>query len=482
MPATTVIRNAAWVVAWSARDSRHVYLRNADVAFADGAVVQVGGRYAGEAAVEIDGSDRMVMPGMINVHSHPTSEPLRKGITDEIRSPGFYHSSLYEFLTIFENDAEGLAASVRVAMAELLKSGVTTVVDFSAPFDAWLDVLAESGIRACVAPAFRDARWFTKDGHLLDYEWSETSGRAGFEKAQRVIDLANQHPSGRLMGMMAPSQIDTCSADLLRDAYDYAEEKNLPWQTHAAQSVNEFQEMVRRHGRTPIQWMEDIGVLGEHSIIGHGIFLDHHPWVHWSTRDDLRLLADRGATVAHCPTVFMRRGIALRTFGGYVREGINMGIGTDTYPHNFLEEMRNVGTIARAVAETVDDLNTSDIFNAATVGGARALRRDDIGRLAVGARADLVCVDLTAPSMMPVREPLRSLVFAACDRAVRDVFVDGKQVVKNGEVTTIDLRSALDELQAAQARSMRSIPDLDWAGRSADQLSPMVFETRESLN
>src|SRR3546814_12827459 len=87
----------------------------------------------------------MVMPGMINIHSHPTSEPLRKGITDEIRSPGFYHSSLYEFLTIFENDPEGLAARVRVAMAELLTSGVTTVVDFSAPFDAWPDVLAELG-------------------------------------------------------------------------------------------------------------------------------------------------------------------------------------------------------------------------------------------------------------------------------------------------------------------------------------------------
>jgi hypothetical protein len=84
--------------------------------------------------------------------------------------------------------------------------------------------------------------------------------------------------------------------------------------------------------------------------------------------------------------------------------------------------------------------------------------------------------------MMPVREPLRSLVFAACDRAVRDVFVDGHQVVKDGEVTTIDLRAALSELQAAQARSMRSIPDLDWAGRTADQLSPMAFEIRDSLN
>src|SRR3546814_7483417 len=173
----------------------------------------------------------MVMPGMINTHSHPTSEPLRKGIPDEIRSPGFYHSSLYEFLTIFENDPEGLAASVRVAMAELLKSGVTTVVDFSAPFDAWLDVLAESGIRACVAPAFRDARWFTTNGHLLDYEWEEKAGRAGFERARRVIDLAHQHPSGRMMGMVAPSQIYTCSADLLRDAYDRSEEQTSELQS-----------------------------------------------------------------------------------------------------------------------------------------------------------------------------------------------------------------------------------------------------------
>ncbi len=477
----TVIRNAAWVVAWNASEARHVYLRDVDVAFEDGRVSHVGKGYDGPAAREIDGRDRMVMPGLINIHSHPSSEPLRKGITDEIRSPGFFHSSLYEFLTIFNNDAEGFAASVRVAMGELLLSGVTTVVDISPPFEGWLDILAESRIRACAAPGFRDARWYTTNGHSLSYEWDEANGRAGFERAQRIVDLANQHPSGRLMGMICPSQIDTCSADLLRDAYDYAAERNLPWQTHAAQSVTEFQEIIRRHGKTPIQWMEEIGVLGEHTIIGHGIFLDHHPWVHWSTRRDLGLIAERGVTVAHCPTVFMRRGIALQTFGGYLKAGINMGIGTDTYPHNYLEEMRNVGTVARTVAETVDDLNTSDIFNAATIGGAKALKRDDIGRLAIGAKADLVLVDLKAPSMMPVREPLRSLVFVAGDRAIRDVFVDGEQVVADGKVTTMDMESALEALQEAQARSMTSIPDLDWAGRTAEELAPMVFETRDGV-
>ncbi|MFX4219498.1 MAG: hypothetical protein ACMVO3_00135 [Thalassobaculum sp.] len=102
-----MIRNAAWIVAWDAKEGRHVYLKGGDVVFANGVVTQVGGRFAGEADVEMDGSERMVMPGLVNIHSHPTSEPLRKGVTDEIRSPGFFHSSLYEFLTIFENDPEG---------------------------------------------------------------------------------------------------------------------------------------------------------------------------------------------------------------------------------------------------------------------------------------------------------------------------------------------------------------------------------------
>ncbi len=243
----------------------------------------------------IDGRERFVMPGLVNIHTHPTSEPLRKGVTDEILSPGFWHSSLYEFLTVFNNDAEGFQAALKVAMAELLLSGVTTVADLSMPFEGWLDGLAASGIRAVVAPMFRDARWSTRDGHKLDYDWDEKAGRAGFEAAQALIELARQHPSGRLSGMVAPAQIDTCSAELIRDSHDYAVERNLPFQIHAAQSVTEFHEITRRHGLSPIQWLDAIGALDQQSIIGHGIFLDHHPWLHWTSRKDPGLLAEAGA-------------------------------------------------------------------------------------------------------------------------------------------------------------------------------------------
>ncbi len=476
MQNTTVIRNASWVVAWNEATDGHYYLRDVDVAFSGNEISHVGAGYDGPADTEISGRALMVMPGLVNIHSHPTSEPLRKGITDETLSPNFYHSSLYEFLTIFNNDPEGTPPCHKVAMAELLQSGCTTIVDYSIAFDGWLDLLEQAGIRACIAPSFRDAPWYTKDGHLLEYDWSDSErGPDGFKAAKRLIDLANQHPSGRLTGMLAPAQIDTVSPELLRQAHNYAEERNLPMQIHAAQSVNEHIEMVRRHGCTPIQWMDQIGVLTDRTIIGHGIFLDHHPWLHWPTRQDMGLLAERGATVAHCPTVFMRRGIALNTLGGYLKAGVNMGIGTDTYPHNLLDEMRNAATVARAVAGTVADLTTADIFEAVTIGGAKALRRDDIGRLKPGAKADMVLVDLKNQAMRPMREPLRSLMYVAAERAVQDVYVDGQLVVQNGKCLTIDLDAELEALEAAQIRSMDRVPSIDYAGRSADEMAPMVY-------
>ena len=478
MQNTTVIRNASWVVAWNEATDGHYYLRDVDVAFSGNEISHVGAGYDGPADTEISGRDLMVMPGLVNIHSHPTSEPLRKGITDETLSPNFYHSSLYEFLTIFNNDPEGTPPCHKVAMAELLQSGCTTIVDYSIAFDGWLDLLEQAGIRACIAPSFRDAPWYTKDGHLLEYDWSDSErGPDGFKAAKRLIDLANQHPSGRLTGMLAPAQIDTVSPELLRQAHNYAEERNLPMQIHAAQSVNEHIEMVRRHGCTPIQWMDQIGVLTDRTIIGHGIFLDHHPWLHWPTRQDMGLLAERGATVAHCPTVFMRRGIALNTLGGYLKAGVNMGIGTDTYPHNLLDEMRNAATVARAVAGTVADLTTADIFEAVTIGGAKALRRGDIGRLKPGAKADMVLVDLKNQAMRPMREPLRSLMYVAAERAVQDVYVDGQLVVQNGKCLTIDLDAELEALEAAQIRSMDRVPSIDYAGRSADEMAPMVYGT-----
>ncbi len=472
----TVIENASWAVVWDAATGRHVYRRDVDVAFDGGEITVVGDARDLADARRVSGRGRLVLPGFVNIHTHPTSEPLRRGMTDEILSPGFHHSSLYEYLPVFASTPESAEASMRVALAELLKSGVTTVADLSVPFEGWLDVLGESGLRAVAAPMFRDARWYTVNGHRLDYDWDPAAGRRAMEEAARLLDRARQHPSGRLSGMVVPAQIDTCTPELLQESHRLAVERDLPFQIHVSQSVTEFHEMYRRHGRTPVQWMDDLGVLDDRAILGHAIFLDHHPWLHWTSADDLALVRERGASVAHCPTVFVRRGIALRTFGSYVRDGVNVGIGTDTYPHDFLAELRVASYTARTIAETVADHAAADLFTAATVGGSRALRRDDIGRIAVGAKADLVLVDLDHPAMRPVYDPVRELIYSADSRVVRDVWVDGEPVVADGEVRTLDLEAATAALEVAQREILERVPELDWAGRDITALAPRCFD------
>lgn len=473
---TTLIRNADWVIAWTGTE--HAYQPGADVAFSGGRITFVGRGYDGPAADEvIDGSGLMVMPGLVNIHTHPSSEPMNKGLLDEIGSPGLYNSSLYEYMPLFRADAEAVPHCVRVALSELLLSGVTTVVDLSVAHPNWLDLLDESGLRACVAPMFRSARWYTRNGHVVEYDWDEAAGETAMGEALRLVERAQQHLSGRLFGMVAPAQIDTCTERLLRESREEAARRGLAWQVHAAQSVAEFQEITRRHGHTPIGWLHHLGLLSERSIIGHGIFLDDHPSTRWHTDRDLSLLAETGTTVAHCPTVFARRGITLKDFGRYRRAGVNMGVGTDTYPHDMLAELRLLAYLARTQAGNPRTMTSTDLFHAATVGGAKALGRDDIGRLAPGACADLVLVDVTHPMMRPARDPLRSLIYAAGDRAVRDVYVDGQKVVGDGKVLTMDYPAAAEAMHEAQARLLDRVPGLDWAHRSVDRVSPPTFGT-----
>jgi cytosine/adenosine deaminase-related metal-dependent hydrolase len=232
-------------------------------------------------------------------------------------------------------------------------------------------------------------------------------------------------------------------------------------------------EMIRRHGKTPIQWAAGIGLLGPTTILGHAIFLDSHSWVRWWTKSDLKLMADNGCTVAHCPTPFVRYGQVLENFGDYLRAGVNMGIGTDTTPHNMLEEMRKAAVLARVAARDINAVSTADMLHAATVGGANAVLRQDLGRLAPGMKADIVAVDLGCSDMVPARDPLRSLVYHAAERAVRDVYIDGKQVVANFRVLTLDQTDAAGRLAEAQARMLAAVRQRDYRARTADEISPL---------
>jgi cytosine/adenosine deaminase-related metal-dependent hydrolase len=469
----TLIKNADWTIGWDA-SGQHCYRRNADVAFTGDSILHVGPDFRGQADTVIDGKGLLVMPGLVDIHSHPGHEPAYRGIREEHGVSNMYMSGLYERSQAFDtSDPELQQACLEVALCELLKSGVTSLCDISGIYPGWIDIFAKSGMRGFLAPGFASARWKLENDHRLGFEWDEARGKKGLEGALAFIDKLSSHPSGRLSGVVSPMQIENCSDELLRDSHAAANERAIPFTLHTSQGVMEVHEMIRRHGTTPIRHAKDIGILGPNTILGHALFLDTHSWIRWWTKDDLSILAGSGCSVAHCPTPFARYGHIMESFGDYVRAGVNMGLGTDTTPHNMLEEIRKAGTFARIASRDLNNVSTGMLFHAATVGGAKALMRDDIGRLSPGAKADIVLIDLHHPDMMPARDPLRSLVFHAADRAVKDVFIAGRQVVANGKVMTLDHGAAGERLTDLQLRMMASSTGRDYRKRTADELVPL---------
>lgn len=469
----TVIRRAAWVVAWDGVAGAHGYLRDADVAFAGDRLVQVGGHWDGVAAREIDGSAAIVLPGLINIHCHPGQSPLFRGYVEEFGNPRLFNSGRHRFRQAFIPDAEAIRASARYTYAELLASGVTTAVDLSHAYPGWIEQFAASGLRGVVAPMFRSANWYTETGQETQYDWVPDFGAAAFAEAAEVMDQAEAHESGRLSAMVSPAQVDTCTPDLLRRGAELARGKGRPLHTHAAQSIAEFAGMTRRHDRTPIEYLHGLGFLGPTTILGHAVFTDAHPWILWPRREDLRLLAETGTAVAHCPTVFLRDGSMMHDLGTYMERGIAIAMGTDTHPQNLWEEMRVAELQARAAAGPMHRCDTARVFHAATAAAAGVLGRGDIGRLAVGAKADIVIATLDHPAMQPARDPLRNLVHVAGERPVRDVFVDGVQRVAAGEVLTIDRARASADVAREQARLAALVADRDPDGATVEELMPL---------
>ncbi|MBD9522743.1 MULTISPECIES: amidohydrolase family protein [unclassified Ensifer] len=473
-----VIRKAHTLVAFDRKLNGHVYLNDADVAYDEKGFVHVGGHYDGPFVSESSGRDRMILPGFVNVHCHSGEEPISKGIFEDMGTAALWGNALYEYSNLLEIDDDAIEASLTVMVGDLMRSGVTTLLDIAGPHASWLPTLAKSGARAFVAPGFREAQWHVEDSHRLDFRWDRARGRDAFARALEVVDTANAHPSGRLGGVVAPSQIETCSPELLQDAVAAARQRGMPITIHAAQTMTEHEELLRRHGLTAVQYLEKLGLLGKDLILGHCIFVDSHSWTRQRTEIDLRLLADRQTTVAHCPVTFSRSGMALESVGRYRRAGVNVALGTDSYPFNMLEEMRQAMICARLSGKSVFDVSTGDIFEAATTAGARALGRDDIGRIAVGSKADFLVVDLRHHAMQPVYDPLRNLLHCAAERAIERVHVDGTCVVSDGRPTLIDYDGALAKLQEAQDCACRKAAENDTKGRAMETLAPLSLPRR----
>lgn len=482
MSATTVIENADWIVGFDG--SGHRLIRNGSMAWTGNAITFVGRNYQGPRDTVIDGRGRIVMPGLINMHTHLASEAKTKGFSDDHGSRKLWMSGLPEYLPvmgIFDKpdsplyDRYGITDSLRFALCELVKTGTTSVFDMAFINEDTLRAFEESGLRVFNGPMFRSARWKTPDGHSITYDWEFEAGRRAFKSAVEYVERRNGAWGGRLNGVLIPGGPDTLDPEMIPDIMAASRDLNVPIQIHAAQTVYEHLEMMRRYGQTTVEFLASRGMIGPPVILGHAIYLAHHSIIRYPDHDDIGVLADTGTHVVYCPWNFARRGRKMESFGGYLRRGINMSIGTDTCPHDMVEEMRLAAIVSKIATEDPACPTAAETFSAATLGAAKALGRSDLGRLARGAKADIVVLDARSIAMRPLRDPIKNIVYYGGSRCIETVIVDGRTLVKDGKVLGVNEVELGERIQAAAERALAKVSKRDWAGRAHEEMSPISY-------
>lgn len=436
-----------------------------------------GARPEGDFDEVIEAPHALLTPGLIDMHAHVTSAPYDRSYVEDTGKPGFYFSGLPELLPAMGAalDVEAQQAAVDFSLAEMTRSGTTTLFEIGWLGDYTAGAVERAGLRAYIGEGYGAARWRTDDGRRMRYDWKPDLGMEGLTAAAEFASRIDGRANGRLRALLTPMQVAMVTPDLLSRTRALAAEMDLPMTLHTAEAVFEFHEMVARHGMTPIEWLEAQDFLSPRLILGHAVFTSGHSWLNHPGRD-LAILARHGVTVAHCAWVFARRGVMMESFADYLDAGVTMCLGTDTAPQSMLLAMRMAAVLSKVAARDARRASARDVFDAATLAPARVLGRDDLGRIAPGAKADLLMWDMRGLSLVPLRDPLRNLVFHAQSEDLCDVMVDGEWLMRGRALLRLDARAAAEALEQAANRVWRNIGPGDWAGRGVDALSPPELE------
>ena len=417
-------------------DAEDTVVANAAVAIDAGVIVAVGPTAALLAAhhpretVVADGC--FVLPGLINAHAHLAMTMFR-GYADELDLQGFLDRMLPVETQILARDT--VTTGVRLALAESLLAGITTTLDMFFHPEAAVAVAADVGFRLHAGPVF-----VTFPGPDRR-EFAERMTWAADLLAKGAIGVGGQR-------WVMPHGTYTLSPDQLRAVGELAQAFHCRMTIHAAENPAEVDMVVAATGRRPVELLADLGLLDERAVLAHGVEL---------TDREIALVAATGATVAHCPLSNLKLASGFCRVPDLIDAGAKVALGTDgTASSNDLDlwmAMRFAATIHKARAKDATVLPAARVLRMATIDGARALGiAEQVGSIEVGKRADLVIVDGNRAHLVPSYDAASTLVYAAGRGDVRDVFVDGRRVVRNGECTTIDVTAAVAAMRALGER------------------------------
>jgi guanine deaminase len=431
----------------------------------------------------IDAADRIVLPGMGNAHTHAHGHLAR----------GRVGSWTLEDLLTYSPANSGFRTpedeylSAAIGAIEMLKTGCTSAYDlyiavpaitdetFAAVVQAYTDV----GVRVVLAPAVADVVFYqTVPGlsdllptdlrrTIQDIQPSPTKGL--LDLTERAIRRWHGSAEGRVRVAVAPTIPNQATDELLDGCAALTREYGVGFHTHLAESKVQVVESRRRWGKSIVARLADHRVLGPGFVGAHSVWLDD---------DDIRMLADAGAAVAHNPGSNLRLGVGIAPVREMLDRGLAVGLGTDGSTcadnQNLFEALRIASVIStvRFPHETARWLDADTVWGLATTGTARVLgQAGDLGALAPGRKADLVLLRTDSVFLRPLADPVKALVYSETGASVDTVLVDGRVVVEQGRVTTVDEARIYARAQEAADRQRERAADA-WA--LAGRLAPYV--------
>lgn len=459
-------------------------LTRADVQVEGDRIVAVGSTLAApDGARVLDASGHVVLPGMGNAHTHAASHLARGRAGSWTLEDLLTHAAAnYGFRT-----PEDEYISAAVGAIEMLKTGCTAAYDLymavpaitEEAFEAVVRAYTDVGLRVVLAPAVADVVFYQTVPGLTDLlpadlrrtveemQPAPTKGLLGL--TERAIRRWHGGADGRVRIGVAPTIPNQATDEFLDGCAALAREYGVGIHTHLAESKVQTVESHRRWGKSIVARLADHGILGPGFVGAHSI---------WLTDDDLRLLADAGAAVAHNPGSNLRLGCGIAPVREMLDRGLAVGLGTDgsvcADNQNLFEALRIASVIStiRFPHETARWLDADTVWDLATRGTARVMgQADDLGAVAPRRKADLVLLRADSIFLRPLADPVKALVYAETGAAVDTVVVDGRVVVERGRVTTVDEDRIYSRAQEAADRQ-RGQSAQAWA--LAERLAPYV--------
>jgi 5-methylthioadenosine/S-adenosylhomocysteine deaminase len=472
------------VVGWSG--AGHEIVPNGSVVIEGDSIKSVGPDKSEPVDRVIDATGKIVSPGFVNLHVHSQLNIGDYLLTD-VTKKDYLSANWFVFGAPLKEKIEAppppaVALGRRYALYSALRNGSTTVLDpggGAGALDDYVAIVGQTGGRVFFSPPFRSHDIFTDGQGRHYYEERTDKGRPGLKLAVDFIKKFHGAHNGRLQGILNPAQAETCEPSLLKESVAAAKELDVPIHIHAGGNFREFLEILNRYRKPVAEYLADTGILGPRTTLGHMAITGGHSRVDYPRGDELKILAESGATIGHCPHKCAKMAFAMESFDQYGAAGVRIGLGTDTYPLDIVAEMRCASLISRLVDRNASGARAAAVFNAATIGGATALGRPDLGRLAPGAKADIVIINLRTPRYGPARDSINALVEYGSGADVETVLVDGEIVVENGRSTRIDEEELLAQAEAGANRAWDNWAARDWNNRAVEQIIPPAFPTRK---